>query len=121
MGFIWGCILSIVSALIAGKLVSGIIIGNLRAAVLLSLVVGLGGYALHSVLMFFLAPFNWITLGVLGLIIGVLSKAFVVRYMDKKIEGFEANSFSSAFIYCILVSVAQYFIPKIISMISFFF
>ena len=107
MGFIWGLILSVAATLIAGKLVSGIQIKTITAGAILSLAVAVGGFFLQKGVMFFLAPFNWITLGILGLVIGVAIKAFIVRYMDKKVEGFEVDSFGTAIIFCVVVSLVQ--------------
>jgi putative membrane protein len=107
MSLIWGLVLSVVATFIASKLVSGVQIKTITAGVILSLAVAVGGYFLQKGVMFFLAPFNWITLGLLGLIIGVVIKAVIVRYMDKKVEGFEVSSFGTAVTFCIVVSLVQ--------------
>ncbi|TAH18876.1 MAG: hypothetical protein EAZ08_10310 [Cytophagales bacterium] len=107
MGMIWSCIISIVAALVASRLVSGIQIKTITAAAVVSLVVAVGGYVLQKALMMFLFPFNWLTLGLLSLVIGVVAKAVVVKLMDKRVNGFEVDGFGSAVMYCIVVSVVQ--------------
>lgn len=107
MGIVWSCIISIVAALVASRLVSGIQIKTITAAAVVSLVVALGGYVLQKTLMMFLFPFNWLTLGLLSLIIGVVAKAVVVMLMNKRVNGFEVDGFGSAVMYCIVVSVVQ--------------
>lgn len=107
MGIIWGLVLSVVATLIASRLVSGIQIKTITAGAVLSLAVAVGGFFLQKGVMFFLAPLNWMTLGLLGLIIGVVVKAFIVKFMDKKVEGFEVSSFGTAVVFCIVVSLVH--------------
>jgi putative membrane protein len=107
MGLVWGFVLSIVAALAASKLVSGVQIKTITAAVVVSVVVAVGGFILQKGLMMFLFPFNWLTLGLLSLVIGVVAKAVIVKLMDKKVNGFEVDSFGSAVMYCVVVSVIQ--------------
>lgn len=107
MGLLWSFVLSIVAALVASKLVSGIHIKTITAAAVVSVVVAIGGTILQETLMLFLLPFDWLTLGLLSLIIGVIVKAVVVKLMDKKVNGFEVDSFGSAVMYVVIVSVVQ--------------
>jgi len=107
MGVVWSCIISIVAALVASKVVSGIQIKTITAAVVVSLVVAVGGFILQKALMMFLFPFNWLTLGLLSLVIGVVAKAVVVTLMNKRVNGFEVDGLGSAVKYCVVVSVVQ--------------
>ncbi len=107
MSIIWGFVFSIVAALVASKLVSGIQIKTITAAAVVSVVVAIGGYVLHKGLMMFLFPFNWLTLGLLSLIIGVVAKAAVVKLMDGKVNGFSVDGWGSAIMYCVVVSLVQ--------------
>ncbi len=107
MGLVWSFVFSIVAALVASKLVSGVHIKTITAAAVVSVVVAVGGFLLHKGLMMFLFPFNWITLGLLSLVIGVIAKAVVVTLMDKRVNGFEVDGFGSAVMYCVVVSVIQ--------------
>lgn len=107
MGLLWSFVFSIIAALAASKLVSGVHIKTITAAAVVSVVVAVGGFILHKGLMMFLFPFNWLTLGLLSLVIGVIVKAVVVKLMDKKVNGFEVDSFGSAVTYVVIVSVVQ--------------
>ncbi len=107
MSLIWSFVISVVAALIAGRLIAGIQIKSITAAAVVALVLSVAGTFLSKMLMIFLAPLNWITLGILGLVAGVVVNAILVMMMDKKVKGFEVDSFSSSLFYCIVLALVQ--------------
>jgi putative membrane protein len=111
MSWLWGFALSVIAVLVAGRLVSGVQIKSITSAAIVALVLSLGGFFLQIFFEIFLIPLNLITLGVfsrlISFAIGVLVNVILVRWISKKISGFEVESFSSSLWYGIALAITQ--------------
>ena len=96
--------------LIASMLVPGIKVDSLLTAILAAAVLGLINVFIKPVLIIFTLPLSILTLGVFTFFINALMLALVAYF----VKGFEVQSFSSAFLGALIISVvtwlANYFI-----------
>ena len=96
--------------LIASMLVPGIKVDSLLTAILAAAVLGLINVFIKPVLIIFTLPLSILTLGVFTFFINAMMLALVAYF----VKGFEVQSFSSAFLGALIISVvtwlANYFI-----------
>ena len=106
MRFIISLILSAFAVFAAGYIVPGVQIDSLTTALIVALVLGLVNATIGFLLKLVTAPLNWLTLGLVSLIINVL----MVLLVDNFIAGFSTNGFWTAAIFALVLAIIQSFL-----------
>lgn len=106
MKFIISLILSTVAVFAAGYIVPGVQIDSLTTALVVAIVLGLVNASIGLLLKMLTAPLNWLTLGLVSLIINVL----MVLLVDNFITGFSTNGFWAAAIFALMLAIIQSFL-----------
>ncbi|MBI2875559.1 MAG: phage holin family protein [Candidatus Tectomicrobia bacterium] len=91
---------------ITGWILKGIQIKGLSSLLIAALVLGLLNAFVRPILLFFTFPLNILTLGLFTFVINALLLLLVSRV----VEGFEIDSFWSAFVGAILLSIISLFL-----------
>ncbi len=89
MKFLISLLLSAVAVFASAYLVPGVQIDGFVTALIVAIVLGLVNATIGFLLKLLTAPLNWITLGLVSLIINVL----MVLLVDNFINGFSTNGF----------------------------
>jgi putative membrane protein len=90
--------------LAAAYLVPGVRVANVKSAVIAAAVLGVLNVLVKPILTFLLFPFIWITLGLLLFVINAFMFWLVAQLMDD----FEVDSFGSALLGSLVVSIVSY-------------
>ncbi|MEI6711487.1 MAG: phage holin family protein [bacterium] len=106
MRFIISLLLSAVAVLAAAYLVPGVVVDGFMTALIFAVVLGFVNATIGYCLKFITAPLNWLTLGLVSLVINVL----MVILVDSFIIGFSTNGFWSAAIFALVLAVIQSFL-----------
>lgn len=106
MNFIISLIFSTLAVFVAGYIVPGVQIDSLTTALIVALVLGLVNATIGFLLKMITAPLNWITLGLVSLIINVL----MVLLVDNLIGGFNTNGFWAAAVFALVLAIIQSFL-----------
>lgn len=106
MKFILSLLLSALAVLAAAYLVPGVVVDGFIAALIVAVVLGLINATIGLVLKILTAPLNWITLGLISLIINVL----MVLLVDNFVTGFSTNGFWTAAIFALVLAIIQSFL-----------
>jgi putative membrane protein len=106
MNFLISLLLSAVAVFATAYLVPGVQIDGFMLAIIVALVLGLVNATIGFLLKMITAPLNWITLGLVSLIINVL----MVLLVDNLIEGFSTNGFWAAAIFALILAIIQSFL-----------
>lgn len=96
----------LVNALIimgAAYLLNGVTIKDFSRAVILAVLLAVLNSTLGAILSFVTAPINWITLGLVGLLID----AVMIRIADYFMSGFQTRNFWWALLLALIISVAN--------------
>ncbi|MBP7806291.1 phage holin family protein [Candidatus Gracilibacteria bacterium] len=91
MKFLISLLLSAVAVFASAYLVPGVQIDGFVTALIVAIVLGLVNATIGFLLKLLTAPLNWITLGLVSLIINVL----MVLLVDNFINGFSTNGFGA--------------------------
>lgn len=106
MKFLISLLLSAVAVFAAAYLVPGVQIDGFVTALIVAIVLGLVNATIGLLLKMITAPLNWITLGLVSLIINVL----MVMLVDNFINGFSTNGFWAAAIFALVLAIIQSFL-----------
>lgn len=103
MSYIIQFLLSALAVLAAAYIVPWVQVDWFVWALLVALILGLVNATLWALLKLITFPLNWITLGLVGLIINVLMVLFVDNIMDT----FNTNGFWSAAVFALILAIIQ--------------
>lgn len=103
MKFLISLLFSAVAVFIAAYLVPGVQVDTFVTAILVALILGLVNATIGTILKMITAPLNWLTLGIVSLIINVL----MVTFVDDIIGGFSTNGFWTAAIFAFVLAIIQ--------------
>ena len=103
MKFLISLLLSAVAVFASAYLVPGVQIDGFVTALIVAIVLGLVNATIGFLLKLLTAPLNWITLGLVSLIINVL----MVLLVDNFINGFSTNGFWAAAIFALVLAIIQ--------------
>ena len=106
MKFLISLLLSDVAVFASAYLVPGVQIDGFVTALIVAIVLGLVNATIGFLLKLLTAPLNWITLGLVSLIINVL----MVLLVDNFINGFSTNGFWAAAIFALVLAIIQSFL-----------
>lgn len=106
MRFIISLLLSTFAVFAAGYIVPGVQIDSLTTALVVALLLGLVNATIGFLLKILTAPLNWLTLGLVSLVINVL----MVLLVDNFITGFSTNGFWAAAIFALVLAIIQSFL-----------
>ncbi|MBP7773472.1 phage holin family protein [Candidatus Gracilibacteria bacterium] len=106
MKFLISLLLSAVAVFASAYLVPGVQIDGFVTALIVAIVLGLVNATIGFLLKLLTAPLNWITLGLVSLIINVL----MVLLVDNFINGFSTNGFWAAAIFALVLAIIQSFL-----------
>jgi putative membrane protein len=106
MKFLVSLLLSAVAVFAAAYIVPGVQIDGFMTALIVAIVLGLVNATIGLLLKMLTAPLNWLTLGLVSLVINVL----MVLLVDNFITGFSANGFWAAAIFALVLAIIQSFL-----------
>lgn len=106
MKFLISLLLSAVAVFASAYLVPGVQIDGFITALIVAIVLGLVNATIGFLLKMITAPLNWITLGLVSLIINVL----MVLLVDNFVNGFSTNGFWAAAIFALVLAIIQSFL-----------
>lgn len=106
MKFLISLLLSALAVLAAAYLVPGVDIDGFVVALVVAVVLGLVNATIGLLLKMITAPLNWLTLGLISLIINVL----MVLLVDSFIDGFSTNGFWAAAVFALVLAIIQSFL-----------
>lgn len=106
MKFLVSILLSAVAVFAAAYLVPGVELNGFMTALIVALVLGLVNATIGLLLKMLTAPLNWLTLGLVSLVINVL----MVLLVDNFINGFSTNGFWAAAIFALVLAIIQSFL-----------
>ncbi|GAA4764898.1 MULTISPECIES: phage holin family protein [Flavobacterium] len=101
---------TIIVLLLSYFLKPGVQVDNITTALIVAVVLGLLNTFVKPVLVFFTLPITFFTLGLFLLVINTV----MVYTCDYLVDGFEVNSFLTAMLFSILLSVSQWILYKFI-------
>lgn len=103
-------LISTIIVILLSYFLTGVQVDKITTAVLVAVVLGLLNTFLKPILVFFTLPITVFTLGLFLLVIN----AGMVLLCSKLVDGFTIESFGTAFIFSILLSVSQWILYKFI-------
>ena len=103
MKFLLSLLLSAVAVIIAAYIVPGVVVDGFGTALLVAIVLGLINATVGFILKLMTAPLNWLTFGLISLIINVL----IVLLVDNLISGFSTNGFWTAALFALVLAIIQ--------------
>ncbi len=106
MKFLISLIFSALAVFAAGYIVPGVQVDGFVTALVVALVLGLVNATVGMLLKMLTAPLNWLTLGLVSLVINVL----MVLLVDNFISGFSTNGFWAAAIFALVLAIIQAFL-----------
>jgi putative membrane protein len=87
----------------------GVVVDKFITAVTVALVLGLLNFFVKPILVLFTLPITFITLGLFMLVIN----AILILLCDHYVDGFEINSFWTAMLFSVILSLSQSLVYKI--------
>ncbi|MFA6080576.1 MAG: phage holin family protein [Candidatus Gracilibacteria bacterium] len=106
MRFILSLLLSAFAVFVTAYLVPGVYVDGLMTALIVAVVLAVLNATLGLFLKFIMAPLNWLTLGLVSLVINI----FMVRVTDSFMFGFATNGFWAAAVFALVLAIIQSFI-----------
>ncbi|WP_136667491.1 phage holin family protein [Flavobacterium sp. H122] len=103
-------LISTIIVILLSYFLTGVQVDKITTAVIVAVVLGLLNTFLKPILVFFTLPITVFTLGLFLLVIN----AGMVLLCSKLVDGFTIESFGTAFIFSILLSVSQWILYKFI-------
>lgn len=108
--FFFKVFIIILSVFAAEKIMgSSVRTGGLFNTLILAIVIVILNQTLGYLLHFITAPFNWITLGFVSLLVN----AFIIRIADSLFSKFKLKSFWTAFWMAVIISIVTMIVNKI--------
>ena len=101
---------TIVVLLLSYFLKPGVQVDGIITALIVAVVLGLLNTFLKPILVFFTLPITFFTLGLFLLVINTV----MVYVCDFLVDGFDVNSFFTAMVFSVLLSVSQWILYKFI-------
>lgn len=101
MSFINKVIISTLAVLLVGKILPGVQVDNILIALLVALVLAFLNSIVKPLLILFTLPITFFTLGLFLLVIN----AIIILMADKLIDEFSVNSFWTALLFSIVLSM----------------
>lgn len=95
--------------LIISKLMKGVVIDEFTTALTVAIVLGLLNFFVKPILVLFTLPVTFFTLGLFLLVIN----AVIILLCDHFVDGFRVNSFWTAMLFSIILSLTQSLVYKI--------
>ncbi|MCX6172574.1 MAG: phage holin family protein [Flavobacterium sp.] len=95
--------------LIIARFMKGVIVDKFFTTVTVALVLGLLNFFVKPILVLFTLPITFITLGLFMLVIN----AILILLCDHYVDGFEINSFWTAMLFSVILSLSQSLVYKI--------
>jgi putative membrane protein len=95
--------------LIIARFMKGVVVDKFITAVTVALVLGLLNFFVKPILVLFTLPITFITLGLFMLVIN----AILILLCDHYVDGFEINSFWTAMLFSVILSLSQSLVYKI--------
>lgn len=92
--------------LAAAYIVPGVRVANVKSAIIAAAILGVLNVLVKPIITFLLFPFIWITLGLLLFVINAFMFWLVAQLMDD----FEVDSFGSALLGSLVVSIVSYIV-----------
>lgn len=108
MGFLINVIITAIAVGIGAYVLPGVTVDWVIAAVIVALLLGLANASVWRLLRVITAPINWMTLGLMSLVIWVL----MILLVDNLYSGFEVAGFRTAVIFAIIVALVQMVLNK---------
>jgi putative membrane protein len=109
-GFLFKVLIILLSVFAAEKVMGkDVQTGGLLNTFLLAIVIVILNQTLGAVLNFVTAPFNWITLGLVSLLVNAL----IIRIADSLFSKFKLKSFWTAFWMAVIISIVTMIVNKI--------
>jgi putative membrane protein len=96
-------LLSAVALLLVTYIVPGFEVADFSTALIASLVIGLLNMTLGLVMRFLTWPLNWLTLGLVYLVVD----AIILYFASKLVSGFRIRSFFSAFLGALVLAIVH--------------
>lgn len=106
MKFLISLLFSAVAVFVAAYLVPGVDVDGFWSALIVAVVLALVNATIGLLLKFVTAPLNWLTLGLVSLIINVL----MVLLVDNLVDGFATNGFWAAAVFALVLAIIQGFL-----------
>lgn len=103
MAFLISLLLSGVAVFASAYVISGVSVTSFGTAILVALILGLVNATIGWTLKVMTAPFNWLTLGLVSLVINVL----MVLLVDHFMSGFTTSGFWSAALFALVLAIIQ--------------
>lgn len=103
-------LISTIIVILLSYFLTGVQVDKITTALIVAVVLGLLNTFLKPILVFFTLPITIFTLGLFLLVIN----AGMVLLCSKLVDGFTIESFGTAFIFSILLSVSQWILYKFI-------
>ena len=103
MRFIISLLLSAVAVLAAAYIVPGVVVDGFLTALIFAVSLGVVNATIGFCLKLITAPLNWLTLGLVSLVINVL----MVLLVDNFVMGFSTNGFWTAAIFALVLAIIQ--------------
>ena len=109
MKFILKLIVSTLAVFFAAYILKGVTLQGFPTAILVALVIGFLNAFLRPILVVLTIPFTLLTFGLFLLVIN----AIIILITDYALEGFAVNSFFTAVVFSIIVSVITWLLEAI--------
>lgn len=103
-------ILTAILVILIPKIISGIYVADFKTAVIVAVVLGLLNIFIKPILVILTLPFTIVTLGLFLLVIN----AIIILLCDNIVGGFSVNSFLTALLFSLVLSLCQSIMYKII-------
>lgn len=103
-------LISTIIVILLSYFLTGVQVDKITTAVVVAVVLGLLNTFLKPILVFFTLPITFFTLGLFLLVIN----AGMVLLCSVLVDGFTVESFGTAFVFSILLSVSQWILYKFI-------
>lgn len=110
MKLLFRIIITALLVILIPKIISGIYVADFKTAVIVAVVLGLLNIFIKPILVILTLPFTIVTLGLFLLVIN----AVIILLCDNIVEGFRVNSFLTALIFSLVLSLLQSIMYKII-------
>lgn len=108
MGFLINLIISGLAVFITAYLLPGVHVENFLTALKVAIVMGIINFLIKPVLMLLTLPINLMTLGLFTFVINAL----LVLLVTKLVAGFTVNSFVTALIFSLVLSVVNWILHR---------
>lgn len=109
MKFILRMLLTSLLVLVIAKLMKGVIIDEFTTAITVAIVLALLNFFVKPIIVLFTLPVTFITLGLFLLVINTT----IIMLCDHFVAGFKVNSFWTAMIFSIILSLSESMVYQI--------